>query len=153
MAAGFTVTADHLIELRDFLEERAFAALGDGDSVPELSIDGIVSAGAANFELAELVARIGPFGTGNPEPRFLLPHTRVAHADVVGGAHLRLALADAGGAGRVKAMAFRALDSELGAALLASGGRAFHIVGHLRADRWQGREAAQFLIDDAALAT
>ena len=150
MAAGFTVAADRLLELRDFLEARVVETLGEGEPVAELSIDGAMSAAAATADFADLVGRIGPFGTGNPEPRFVLPHMRVLRADVVGGAHVRLILADAGGAGRVKAIAFRALDGALAPAFLNSNGRALHVAGHLRADRWQGREGVQLLVDDAA---
>jgi len=150
MAAGFTVPAERLLELRDFLEARAVEVLGSDEPVAELSIDGALSAAAATPDFAELVQRIGPFGTGNPEPRFVLPQMRVLRADVVGGAHLRLVLADGAGAGRVKAVAFRALDGALAPALLNGNGRAFHIAGHLRADHWQGRDGVQLLVDDAA---
>ena len=152
MAAGFTVEADKLGALRDFLEARAGEALGEGDPVPEFGIDGVLACAAATPELAELIEQIGPFGTGNPEPRFAFPAVRVLRAEVVGGAHVRAVLADGAGAGRLKAMAFRALDSALGAAFLETGGRLLHVAGHLRVDRWQGRNAAQLLIDDAAFA-
>ena len=145
--------ADRLLDLKNFLEERAREALGDAEPVPELAIDGALTAAAATLELAALVERIGPFGTGNPEPRFVLPQMRVLRADVVGGAHVRLILADGAGAGRIKAIAFRAVDGPLAPALLQSGGAAFHVAGHLRADRWQGREDVQLLLDDAAPAT
>ena len=150
MAAGFTVSADKLIALRDFLAERIGAALGADEAPAALAIDGTLSAAAATPGLAELLERIGPFGAGNSEPRFALPALRVLRADVVGGAHLRLILADAAGAGRLKAMAFRSLDGALGPALMNGRGGAFHIAGHLRADRWQGRDGVQLFVDDAA---
>jgi single-stranded-DNA-specific exonuclease len=150
MAAGFTVAADRLLELSDFLEARALEALGADEPAAELAIDGALTGAAATPGLAELIERIGPYGTGNPEPRFVMPQMRVLRADVVGGAHVRLILADGAGSGRVKAIAFRAVDGPLAPALLDSGGRAYHVAGHLRADRWQGREGVQLLVDDAA---
>ncbi len=150
MAAGFTVEGGNLMALRDFLEARVAAALGDGDPTPEFGIDGALVAAAATPEFAALIERIGPFGTGNPEPRFALPALRVLRADVVGGAHVRTILADGAGSGRLKAMAFRALDGALGPALLNSGGRLFHVAGHIRADHWQGNDGVQLFIDDAA---
>ena len=152
MAAGFTVAADKLLALRDFLEAKVIEALGAGDPVPELGIDGALTAAAATPDLAALLERIGPFGTGNAEPRFAFPGLRILRADVVGGVHVRLVLGDGAGAGRLKAMAFRALDGALGPALLSHAGAAFHIAGHLRADRWQGREGVQLFVDDAARA-
>jgi single-stranded-DNA-specific exonuclease len=150
MAAGFTVAADRLLDLKNFLEARAREALGDSEPMPELAIDGAVTAAAATADFAALVERIGPFGTGNPEPRFVLPQMRALRADVVGGAHLRLILADGAGSGRIKAIAFRAVDGPLAPALLQSAGASFHVAGHLRADHWQGRDEVQLLLDDAA---
>jgi single-stranded-DNA-specific exonuclease len=150
MAAGFTVTGENLLALRDFLEVRVVAALGDGEPALEFGIDGALGAAAATPALAALLERIGPFGTGNPEPRFALPALRIVRADVVGGAHVRVILSDGAGPGRLKAMAFRALDGALGPALLNSAGRLYHVVGHVRADHWQGADGVQLFIDDAA---
>ena len=152
MAAGFSVTGDRLGALKAFLEDRAREALGDGEVVPELGVDGALSAAAASPAFAEMIERVGPFGTGNAEPRFVFPHLRVLRAEIVGSAHLRLILADAAGAGRIKAIAFRAVDGPLAPAFLNDKGRTFHVAGHLRADRWQGREDVQLLLDDAAIA-
>jgi single-stranded-DNA-specific exonuclease len=64
---------------------------------------------------------------------------------------VRCILAGADG-GKLKGIAFRALDGDLGPALLNHGGRALHVAGQLRADDWQGREDVQLFIEDAALA-
>jgi single-stranded-DNA-specific exonuclease len=150
MAAGFTVAEGQLATLRGFLVERAAAALGTDALLPELGIDGVLAAVAAGPELVEIVERLGPFGAGNAEPRFALPNLRVLRAEVVGAQHVRCILGDGAGVGRLKAIAFRCLDGELGPALLQGQGGAFHLAGHLRADNWQGRIGAQLMIDDAA---
>ena len=120
-----------------------------------LDIDGALAAGAATPELAELIDRLGPFGTGNSEPRFVIPNLRVVRADIVGSEHVRCIFGEGAGPARLKGIAFRALGgargNELGKALLHSQGAGFHVAGHLRADRWQGRNGVQLLIDDAAL--
>ncbi len=152
MAAGFTVTADRLLPLRDFLAARMAESLGEGGMVPELTIDGALTAAAATTDLAALVDQLGPFGSGNSEPRFALPNLRVLRADVVGGQHVRCILGDGGGPVRLKAIAFRAIDTALGPALLNGQGQGFHVAGHLRVDTWQGRNQVQLFIDDAARA-
>jgi single-stranded-DNA-specific exonuclease len=149
MAAGFTVAADGVEALRDFLE-RQLSRGGDVPLTPELNIDGAVAAGAANLALAGTIERLGPFGTGNPEPRFALAHARVLYADPVGDQHVRLALGDPTGGVRVKAMLFRAHENGLGPALMAARGQTLHVAGKLRVNRWQGREEIQLLVDDAA---
>lgn len=150
MAAGFTVDASRLGALRDFLVARVAAALGDGEVVSELGIDGVLTAGAATPDLVALLDRLGPFGTGNAEPRFALPNLRILRADVVGTQHVRCILGDGAGTTRLKAIAFRCLEGALGPALLHGQGRGFHLAGHLRADNWQGREGVQLFLDDAA---
>jgi single-stranded-DNA-specific exonuclease len=150
MAAGFTVARERLDDLSDFLAERLQAQL-DGELVPLLELDGALDAGAAGIELVETLSQVGPFGSGNPEPRFAVAGARIAKADVVGSGHVRLMLSGVGGK-RLKAIAFRAADSEMGHALLSSAGAAFHLAGTLRVDTWQGNSSVQLIVDDAALA-
>lgn len=150
MAAGFTVARDKLDALSDFLAERLQAQL-EGELVPLLELDGALDAGAAGIELVETLSQVGPFGSGNPEPRFAVSGARIVKADVVGSGHVRLMLAGAGGK-RLKAIAFRAADSEMGHALLSSSGAAFHLAGTLRVDTWQGNSSVQLIVDDAAFA-
>jgi single-stranded-DNA-specific exonuclease len=155
MAAGFTASADRLDDLRAFLAER----LGDGVDreglVPLLSIDGALSAAGATSGIVAHLDALMPFGAANPEPRFAFPAIRLAHVEPVGGAHLRVVLADAAGSAdgrtpRLNAIAFRAIDTALGRFLTASRGLTIHIAGHLRRDTYRGGDAVQLLIDDAA---
>lgn len=150
MAAGFTVESEKLAEFHAFVAERLQAQL-DGELVPVLELDGALDAGAASADLVDILAQVGPFGSGNPEPRFAITAARIVKADVVGSGHVRLILTGAGGK-RLKAIAFRAADSEMGHALLSSQGASFHLAGVLRADTWQGATNVQLVIDDAALA-
>ena len=75
---------------------------------------------------------------------------RLAHVEPVGTGHLRCALSDILGEGRLAGIAFRVADGPLGQFLAASRGRAIHIAGHLRRDSYRGGEAVQLVIDDAA---
>lgn len=148
MAAGFTVPRARLEELRAFLAER-LAAQAAGELVPELLLDGALDTGGATVELVEMIARTGPFGAGNDEPRFALKAARVLFSDVVGQGHVRCQLAGVSG-GRLKAIAFRSADSELGHALLNAQGATMHVAGCLRIDTWGGTPKPQLFIDDAA---
>jgi len=149
MAAGFTVAGDRLEAFRAFMVERVAAEIAAKGIRPALGIDGALTPRAASRELLATLAQAGPYGAGNPEPRFVLPAVRVVHADVVGNAHIRCAFSGDGG-GRLKGIAFRALDGPLGKALLNARGGTLHIAGHLRADNWQGREGVQLVVEDAA---
>lgn len=154
MAAGFTVEREKLPDLEIFLGERIVQAIGGNPPPPGLYIDSSTSASGANMHLVKMLEQVGPFGVGNPEPRFCIKDAHIAKADTVGAdqSHVRLILTDAGGQGRLTAIAFRAFDSDLGPALVNHGGAPFHFVGRLRINVWNGYESVQLMIDDAARA-
>lgn len=148
MAAGFSLKEEKIEAFRKFAGEYIAKVLGDEKVVPILNIDGIVSLPAVNTDFVDSLLRLAPFGAGNPEPRLMLPHVRVAKADLVGSGHVRCILGSAAG-GHLKAMAFRAADTEMGRALLAGRGEMFTLTGVFHKDSWQGRTGVQFIIDDA----
>jgi single-stranded-DNA-specific exonuclease len=150
MAAGFTVAADRLDALRNFLAARLGDGRGGEPPVPELAIDGALSASGAVAGLIDHLDALAPFGAANPEPRFAFPEIVVAHVEPVGTGHLRCTLGDALGPARLKAIAFRAAEAPLGEFLTAARGRAVHLAGHLRRDDYRGGDAVQLVIDDAA---
>jgi single-stranded-DNA-specific exonuclease len=150
MAAGFSVAVDKIDALRGFLAERLGDGLDRAVLVPELAIDGALSAAAAQAGLIEHIDTLAPFGAANPEPRFAFPGLRVAHVEPVGSGHLRCTLADPLGTARLAAIAFRAAGTPLGRFLVETRGAAIHVAGHLRRDGWRGGDAVQLTIDDAA---
>ena len=149
MAAGFTVASEKQGEFREFLADHLGRQAGPGGIVRRLRIDAAVQPAGATVDLATDLAHLAPFGAGNPEPRFALPAARIGKADVVGKDHVRCFLAGSAG-GRLKAICFRSAGEPHGQALLQSGGMPLHLAGHIRIDRWQGREEAQLVIEDVA---
>lgn len=151
MAAGLTVEAAKIEELRAFLCRALEPQVSRANAARGLKLDGVLSPSGATRDLVDLLAKAGPFGAGNPEPRFALTGAEVVRADIVGETHVRCILKGPG-QGRLKAIAFRALDDPLGAALMAGDGRKLHLAGRLQADNWQGRRDVQFVIEDGAWA-
>ncbi len=149
MAAGLTVAADQIEALGRFLADRIGPQLAQTDAARDLRLDGTLAPGAATADLVAKLELGGPYGSGNPEPRFAVGGARVIRADVVGQGHVRMILGGGDG-GRLKAIAFRAADGPLGKALLTARETPIHLAGNLRADNWQGRKGAQLVIQDAA---
>ena len=149
MAAGLTVHEDQVDHLRDFLEARTQAADLLARPRGGLHLDGTLAVGGATSELVGILEQAGPYGVGNPEPRFAIANAQIVKADVVGENHVRCILAGGGG-GRLKSIVFNQADRELGQFLLGAPRTPLHLVGYLRADRWRGREEAQLIIEDAA---
>jgi single-stranded-DNA-specific exonuclease len=149
MAAGLTVRKGALAELRAFLETALEHDVAASRRAHGLLIDGAVSAAAANSDLVAMIGRAGPFGSGNPEPVIALPAHTLSYADAVGQAHMRARLKSGDGS-YVNAIAFRAANEKLGAALRNNRGRQIHAAGSFALDRWQGEERVQFRLIDIA---
>jgi single-stranded-DNA-specific exonuclease len=148
MAAGFTVRQDLIAELHDFLSSHIHGQ-SDAPMVPVVELDGTLVVEAATVALAETLAKLGPYGAGNPEPRFALPRVRVVAASVVGsGGHVACTLVGPDN-GRLRAIAFRCADQPVGQALLRRDALV-HVAGTLRLDRWNGNLRVQLFIEDVA---
>ena len=150
MAAGLTIETEKIEELRTFLSAHLKASVEDAAASRALMLDGVIAPSGLNADLVDQVDAAGPYGVGNPGPRFALEHVTVVAADVVGNGHVRLRLKGRDGV-TIKAMAFRAADEDMGQTLLTGMGRAFHVAGRIRKDDWSGGGKAELHIDDAFL--
>jgi single-stranded-DNA-specific exonuclease len=152
MAAGVTLAKEKLEIFESFLSDHLATTVSAARESSSLYIDGALTPEAATIELADLIEKAGPFGAGNPSPRFVFPAHRVTSVRQMGEAHLRCTLRSAGGSS-IGAIAFRCLGTPLGDALQKDDGRPVHIAGRLQRDSWGGREKIEILIEDLAFPT
>ena len=149
MAAGLTVEHSKLEDLRQFMDERLRESAKGAREAASLEIDGALTPRAVHHDLMALLEQAGPFGQGNPQPRFAFGSHVIKFAKVVGESHVRCSLQGGDGA-RLDAIAFRAAGQPLGDLLLNSGGMPVHVAGTLKRDTWGGRDKLELFIDDAA---
>ena len=152
MAAGFSLMVGQVGAFREFLHQQFSNADKALEVATTLELEAVSSPSAATPALVREIALAGPFGAGNPEPVLGFPDLKVAFADIVGAAHVKLRLVGGDGA-RLDAIAFRAVGTPLGDGLLAARGRLIHAAGKLRSDDWGGTERSQLQIEDAAPAS
>jgi len=148
MAAGLTIEASRIDELRRFLNARLGEETALATEADAVEIDALLTPGAADRALWSDFNRLAPFGPGNPEAVFAFADVRPMRATVLRGGHVRCDLVDLRGA-RLKAVAWRAAETDLGLRLLG-GESSLHVAGRLKPDDWQGRESVQLEIEDAA---
>jgi len=148
MAAGLTVKADRIGELRDFLNGRMAGEQAAAEALDGVEIDALIEPVAATRALFEQFDALAPFGPANPEPLFAMEHVSVREPVAMNGGHVRCRLVGADGAS-VKAIAWRCADLPTGKALLAGQG-GLSVTGRLKADDWNGRRGVQFEIEDVA---
>ena len=148
MAAGLTVATERLSELRGFLEERLAPQVARAAD-RALKIDAALTASGATLDLIELLEQAGPYGTGHPAPVFAFPAHRVVYADPAGSDHIRCTLQASDGK-RIKAIAFRAMGTDLGELLMSEKQFPLNVAGRLTIDDWSGSRVPSLHIEDAA---
>ena len=151
MAAGLTIEAAQLDNFISFLHARLEKQVAEAQAQALLELDCAVAPRGLNLDLCAALETAGPYGAGWPAPRVAAGPFAVIKADVVGEAHIRLILQGRDG-GRLKAMAFRARDTILGAHLAQAKGRQLYVAGRVQRDDWASTPAAEMHIDDAAWA-
>ena len=149
MAAGLTVPIEKLGALRQFLDESLSSEV-ESLREPFLAVDGALTASGATLDLIELLEQAGPYGSGQPQPMFVFPSHKVTYADRVGTDHVRCTLMASDGT-KLKAVAFRALGTELGELLLSERNHPIHIAGKLVVDEWGTKRVPSLQIEDAAI--
>lgn len=95
-AVGLSLETRHMDRLKEGLEALAGERLSGSDLGPTIEVEGTLPPSDLTEELMDEIAAVGPFGTGNPEPRFLAEDMRVMESRVVGDGHLKVRL-DHGG--------------------------------------------------------
>ncbi len=150
-AAGFTAYAERLPALHSFLNARLEADINAYQEGRVVNYDGLLSASGANLETLEDIGRAGPYGVGNPGPRFVVANAQIFHVAVMKDKHLRVTIGDESGSTRLSAVAFGAVGTVLGEWLQTA--KTLHILGELKRNSWQGSDSAQFMIDDVAKAS
>jgi single-stranded-DNA-specific exonuclease len=110
-AAGFSMDATRVGELRRALAAHADAHLGPDDLKPRLRVDGALTFRGLGGELVAQLAQLAPFGAGNPRPSFQASAVEIADGPRrLKDRHLKMALKQNG---RVfPAVAWRGADYE-----------------------------------------
>src|SRR6266576_3317517 len=90
-AAGLSIAEENVDAFAEAFAEQAATVLDEEDLAPVASIDAVVPRGAdLSLDLCAELARLAPFGLGNPAPTLLAPGCGLAELATVGdGKHLR----------------------------------------------------------------
>ncbi len=93
-AAGFTIDASRLAEVRSALLADAAERLDPAMLAPTIDVDAELPLHEVNGDLLRWLLRLGPHGIGNPTPTFLARAVEVSSGRAVGadGSHLQFAL-------------------------------------------------------------
>ena len=152
MAAGLSLRADQLDAFDAFLAERLSEDVARATAARSLVLDGAVPTASITRTFCEALAPAGPYGQGNPEPRFAVEGVRVGGVRQVGADHLAFTASDRMGR-QARAIAFGCLGQPLGTLIQgAQDGQPVHLAGRIKPDDWKGGDAGQLHVEDGAFA-
>jgi len=152
MAAGLTLPPGGLEPFRGFINERLADDVAKSLGERALLLDALLAPGGVGGALCDALDAAGPYGAGWPSPRVAAGPLRLLKTGIVGEGHVRgLGCGDDGKS--FKWIAFRSASTPLGEALLAAGPDSrWWLAGTIKRDEWNGGNAAEMHLDDAALA-
>lgn len=143
-AAGLTVSADRIDQLRDQLDRAVSERTGGGPVEITPGVDAFVGGSDLDLEGAERLAELAPFGMGNPVPSLVIPGARVEDLQEMGqGKHCRFSIVSGGRRAGGIAFGRRSFPGSDGAAL--------DLVGELSIDNWKGTSKPRFQVTAASL--
>jgi single-stranded-DNA-specific exonuclease len=143
-AAGLTIEAPRIRELRARVNEYADARLQPDDLRPRLWIDGALGFRAITPQVASELAALAPFGAGNPSPLF-----RASRVEIIDGPrrlkdrHLKMAFRQDGRV--MRGIAWRAAERE---PFVAEHRAAIDLAYSLEQDSWNGERYLQLSVAD-----
>lgn len=143
-AAGLTIREDRIPEFRARLADVLQGPLGSPAARPRLLCDAEVEPRGFSPAAVLELGRLGPFGSGNPEPTLVLRNLRVASARIVGTNHLKLAVTGRNGP-RLDAIGFKMGSLESRG---LSPSEPIDVACALDINAWNGTERVQLRLKD-----
>ena len=147
MAAGLTLDEDKILLLQAFIEDR----LSNTDAILDIDdtnyADSIINITAVNSELYDEINQLGPFGSNNEEPNFIIKSTKITFIKEFGDNHIRCGLSSDIDK-NIEGITFRSKNTPLGDSIMNNKGNFVSLYGKIKVNEWGGRRIPQFHIED-----
>ena len=150
MAGGFSIQIKNINKFKDFVFKKFRNINEDLKSEKPLLLDSIIAPSAVNLDFYNKVALLSPFGSGNPEPKFIIEDVKTINGKIVGEKHIKSVLIGGDGS-TIKSIAFNASENVLSGYLLRKNNKSFNIAGKLSLNEWKGQSNVEFIIDDISV--
>ena len=150
MAGGFSIKEDNITKFKNFINKSFLKIEKDIKKSNEIFFDSIISPSAVNHDFYNEINSLSPFGSGNPEPKFVIENLELIKSTVVGDKHIKSILVGQDGS-VVKSVTFNAVETDLEAYLFAKNQKKINIFGKLSLNEWKGKKNVEFIIDDISV--
>ena len=149
MAGGFTLKKGNISHFRDFLIKNFEKTKTNLSTDLNLYLDSTISPAALNIDFFNKIDTLGPFGSGNVEPRFVIENIKVVSSAVVANNHIKAILLGKDGS-VFKGFIWNGRDSVFEKYLNKKNKNRINLAGKMRANYWRGEKKIEFHIEDIA---
>ena len=150
MAGGFTIEKKNFEKFKKFIIKKFEKVNYYNSNTKPLYLDSVIAPTALNLEFYNKVNTLAPFGSGNPEPKFVIEDMKSVNSKIIKDKHIKSVLIGKDGS-TIKSIAFNCVENEIGAYLLKKDNKLFNIAGKLSLNEWQGQSNVEFIIDDISV--
>jgi len=143
-AAGLTLEACRITELRDQVNAYADQQTQAGDFRPRLSIDASLTFNSISEQIASELSALGPFGIGNPRPVFSAGSVEIVDGPrLLKEHHLKMSFRQEGKV--IRGIAWRAADRK---GFVTANRNKIDVAFSLEQDSWRGERYLQLNVID-----
>ena len=147
MAAGLSLNENQIENLSNFFESQLSNHLFEVMDEKMIYVDSLISSSGINLEVYDEIEKLGPFGSDNVEPNFVVKNSILASVNQIGENHLKCLIKTPEG-DFIEAMAFRSLSTSLGDQIQKNKGNSVSLLGKIKINEWGGRRTPQLHIED-----
>ena len=147
MAAGLSLNENQIENLSNFFESQLSNHLFEMADEKMIYVDSLISSSGINLEVYDEIEKLGPFGSDNVEPNFVVKNSILASVNQIGENHLKCLIKTPEG-DFIEAMAFRSLSTSLGDQIQKNKGNSVSLLGKIKINEWGGRRTPQLHIED-----
>ena len=147
MAAGLSLNENQIENLSNFFESQLSNHLFEVMDEKMIYVDSLISSSGINLEVYDEIEKLGPFGSDNVEPNFVVKKSILASVNQIGENHLKCLIKTPEGE-FIEAMAFRSLSTSLGDQIQKNKGNSVSLLGKIKINEWGGRRTPQLHIED-----
>ena len=146
LAAGLTIENNKIQIFKDFLISKVEHAFQENELVSEISVTSELSISALNSDLMDWIKKLGPWGHGNPLPKFLIKDVIIKKLVFFGKEKQHLLVKVSDNSGEIDCKIFNINETAFSSVLEKN--KSLHLLGNLVSNEWNNKNKVELNLID-----
>ena len=146
LAAGLTIENNKIQMFKDFLISKVEHAFQENELVSEISVTSELSISALNSDLMDWIKKLGPWGQGNPIPKFLIKDVIIKKLVFFGKEKQHLLVKVSDNSGEIDCKIFNINETAFSSVLEKN--KSLHLLCNLVSNEWNNKNKVEFNLID-----